>query len=87
MKDEDIRDIALRALGEIAPEADLARLEPNVSLSQQLDIDSMDFLNFLIALDAALHIEIPEADARKLDTLDGCVAYLRSALRTRGPSA
>lgn len=48
MTKEEIRASVLRVLGEIAPEADLTRLKPDVSFRDQLDIDSMDFLNFVI---------------------------------------
>ncbi|MBI3809050.1 MAG: acyl carrier protein [Nitrospirae bacterium] len=75
---DEITNTVLRALGEIAPEADLVAIKPGVSFRDQLDIDSMDFLNFVIAVHAALHVEIPEADYPKLITLNGCVAYLSS---------
>lgn len=81
MTDDEIRATVLRILGEIAPEADLATIKPNISLRDQLDIDSMDFLNFLIAVDAELHVDIPEADYPTLASLDGCVHYLTSHLR------
>lgn len=48
MTKDEIRASVLRVLGEIAPEADLTRLKPDVSFRDQLDIDSMDFLNFVI---------------------------------------
>jgi acyl carrier protein len=76
MTRDDIRATILRALGGVAPEADLAQLKPDVSFREQLDIDSMDFLNFVIALHKEFKIEIPEKDYPKLATLDGCVAYL-----------
>ncbi len=76
MTRDEIRAVVLRTLGEIAPEADLSTLEPNVSFRDQLDVDSMDLLNFVIALHAVLHVEIPEADYPKLATLDRCVDYL-----------
>ena len=79
MTRDEIRATVLRALGEIAPEADLATLEPDVPFRDQLDLDSMDFLNFVIALHAALDVDIPEADYPKLATLDGCVDYLAGA--------
>ena len=79
MTDDEIREIVLRALGEIAPEADPTTLEPDVSFRDQLDIDSMDFLNFAIALHEEFGVEIPEADYPKLATLDGCVEYLAAA--------
>ena len=80
MKPADIRAIVLRVLGQIAPEADLAGLKPNVALRDQLDIDSMDFLNFLIAVDKELHVDIPERDYARLMTLDACVGYLAARL-------
>jgi acyl carrier protein len=64
------------------PEADPASIKPDVSFRDQLDIDSMDFLNFAIALHQTLGVDIPEADYGKLDTLDHCVEYL---LRTLAP--
>lgn len=73
---DEIKATALRVLGEIAPEADLTSLNPDVSFRDQLDIDSMDFLNFVIALHEALHVEIPEADYPKLDSLNACVKHL-----------
>lgn len=79
MTHDELRSAVLRTLGNIAPEADLARLKPNVSLREQLDIDSMDFLNFVIALHQELSVEIPERDYPKLITLDGCINYLANA--------
>jgi acyl carrier protein len=78
----ELRATVLRTLGEIAPEADLDTLEPGVPFRAQLDLDSMDLLNFVVALHAALGIDIPEADYPKLTTLDACVGYLDER---RGP--
>jgi acyl carrier protein len=75
---DELRATVLRVLGEIAPEADLASLEPDVAFRDQLDLDSMDNLNFVIGLHAALGVEIPEADYPKLATLDRCLDYLRA---------
>lgn len=83
---EDVKRTALRILGEIAPEADLASLKPDVSFREQLDIDSMDFLNFVIALHETLRMEIPEADYPKLASLNACVEYLMAASAS-GPAA
>ena len=73
---DNIRQTVLRILGEIAPEADLTALTPGVSFRDQLDIDSMDFLNFVITIHKAFGVEIPEADYPKYATLDGCVEQL-----------
>jgi acyl carrier protein len=72
---------ALRgALSDVAPEADLARLDAAASLRDQLDIDSVDFLNFILGVHARLGVDVPEADYPKLSTLEGCVSYLDARL-------
>lgn len=80
MTRDDIRAAVLRALGDVAPEADLASLRPDRDLRDQLDLDSMDMLNAVIALHHALGIDIPEADYARLATLDGAVDYLAGRL-------
>jgi acyl carrier protein len=72
----EIREAVVRILARIAPESRGQALAPGVSLRDQLDLDSMDALNFVIALHEELGVEIPEADYGKLATLDGIVAYL-----------
>jgi acyl carrier protein len=80
MTEGEIRDRILLALGNIAPEADLSKLDSNARIRDQLDIDSMDFLNFVISLHEDLRVDIPERDYGSLVTLNGCVQYLMSAL-------
>jgi len=84
MTKDEIRATALRVLGDIAPEADLASLKRDVDLREQLDLDSMDLLNFVVGLHAVLGVEIPEADYPKFATLDGGVDYLTAHLATGG---
>ena len=67
------------ALAQIAPEADLLRIKPNLRLRDQLDIDSMDLLNFVIAVHKEFKIDIPEADYPKLATFDRFVDYIAKA--------
>ena len=74
-KDEVTRAV-LEALRHIAPEVDPASLRRDVPIRDQVDIDSMDFLNFLVELHSALKVEIPESAYRDVATLDGCVAYI-----------
>ena len=76
MNRDEIRSIVLRLLGNVAPEADPRTLLPNVSFRDQLDIDSMDLLQFLISLHKAFGVEIPERDYPKMTTVDACVAYI-----------
>ena len=80
MTTEELRDTVLRMLGEIAPEVDPDTVKADVDFREQLDLDSMDFLNFVIAVDQELHVEIAEADYPRLSTLDGFVAYLGERL-------
>jgi acyl carrier protein len=79
MTRDEIREAVLRTLNGIAPEVDVAALAPDVPFRDQLDLDSMDQLNFVIALHATLNVDIPEADYPKLTTLDACVDYLAAA--------
>jgi acyl carrier protein len=76
---DDIRKIALDILGGIAPEADLSALAGDEELREVLDLDSMDFLNFIAALHQATGADIPEADYKRLTTLAGVCNYLGSA--------
>jgi acyl carrier protein len=75
MNRDEIKGRLLKALGEIAPEVDLAAIEPARLLRQQVDLDSADWLNFLVLVHDKLGIDIPDADAAKLSTLDKLVAY------------
>jgi len=77
---DEIRRAVERVLGRIAPEADLASLDPWLELREQLDIDSMDFLNFAIGLHRELDIDLPDADMPRLATLAGCIDYLSARL-------
>jgi acyl carrier protein len=63
-------------LGELAPEADLATLEPEADFRQALDIDSFAFLQFIVGLHDRLGVDVSEADYAQLRTLAGCRAYL-----------
>ena len=75
----EIRTAVLAELKRIAPE--LEDVAPAKPLRDQVDLDSMDWLNFLVALNERLKIEIPEADYRKLGTLDQVVEYLAAKAR------
>jgi acyl carrier protein len=86
MTPTEIRETVFRVLGNIAPEVKPDQIKPDLSLRDQLDLDSMDFLNFVIGVHKELRVEIPEADYPKLGTLNGCVAYLtaRGSVAPRG---
>lgn len=74
----ETRQLVLDTLAAIAPEADLAHLPGDAALRDELDLDSMDFLNFVTALHERTRIDIDEADYPELFTLDGAVAFLQA---------
>ena len=76
--DPALREVVLDTLVRIAPEVAPGTLQPGLPLREQVDLDSMDWLNFLIGLHQRLGVDIPEADYRRLVTLDDLVAYLRA---------
>lgn len=76
MEEKQIRTLAAEVLGGIAPEADLATVGDTEDLREALDLDSMDFLNFVIGLGEKTGLKIPEADTPKLHTMQGLLAYL-----------
>jgi acyl carrier protein len=77
---DQLQVVVLTVLSDVAPELDPATLDPKRDLRDQLDLDSMDFLNFVVGLHKVLGVDIPEADYRKLGTLEACVAYLTAKL-------
>ncbi|MCT2398330.1 acyl carrier protein [Novosphingobium mangrovi (ex Huang et al. 2023)] len=76
MTKDEIRKLAIDILGGIAPEADFDMLEDDEELREALDLDSMDFLNFITGLHKATGADIPEADYAQLSSLQDVVAYL-----------
>jgi acyl carrier protein len=76
MTRDELQTIVLDAIGRLAPEADLASLDPDADLREALDLDSMDFLSLVVSLNERLHVEVPERDYRRILTLRGCVDYL-----------
>lgn len=76
MTPDDVSARVLDALVRVAPEVDRTSVRPDAVLRDEYDLDSMDFLNFVIALHEAFGIDIPESDYPALTTLGGCVRYL-----------
>jgi acyl carrier protein len=86
VNEQELRDIVIGALTEVAPDIDPAGIDPEAELAEQLDIDSIDFLGVVVAVHEQTGIEIPERDYPKLATLDDAVAYLLAA-QQRGAGA
>jgi organic hydroperoxide reductase OsmC/OhrA/acyl carrier protein len=78
MTPDDLTTRVLDALVRVAPEIDRTSVRPDVVLRDEYDLDSMDFLNFVIGLHDAFGVDIPESDYPALATLAGCVRYLQA---------
>jgi acyl carrier protein len=81
-----LRNLIIDTLQSIAPEVDRAKLRDDVPLRRQVDLDSMDWLNFLLGLNKALGVEIPETDYARLTTLAALLDYLQHKLSERTAS-
>jgi acyl carrier protein len=78
MTPEEIKTTIIDALRRIAPEIDPASIETTTSFRDQLDLDSMDFLNFVLTLHDRLGVDIPETDYPRLRSLESTLSYLAS---------
>lgn len=81
MTREQLHEVTLHLLGEIAPETRGRDLSPDEPLRDTLGLDSLDFLNFVVAVHDTFGVDVPESDYVHLRTLRGCVEYIG---RTRG---
>jgi acyl carrier protein len=87
MTETEVRERVLAILQELAPELDVHTLKPDVRLRDQLDLDSMDFLNFLIGIDEQFGVDIPEADYPRLARLNDIYTYLAEKRGVESPSS
>ena len=81
MTEAEIKTAIFAALRKVAPEADPSTLAPTENVRTTLDIDSCDFLNFLIGLSETVGFEVPEADYGKLVSLEDMSRYLAARVR------
>jgi acyl carrier protein len=80
MTTAELKATVIDAFSNVAPEADVASIHSAENFRDQFEIDSVDFLNFVLALEQRLGIKVPEVDYPKLSSLDGCLAYLEGLL-------
>jgi len=83
MNDHELRAGIVSLLQRIAPEIDQGNLDPKSALRDQVDLDSMDWLNFLVSLHERFGVEIPESSYEKLRTLDDIETYLAANMKPR----
>ena len=84
MQATEISSVILDIIASIAPDEDLSDIKPDVRLRDQLDLDSMDFLDIVMELRKRYKIEVPKEDYPELATLDSCAAYLSGRLQAVG---
>ena len=80
MTRDEIQAAVIGALTGVAPEIDPSRMQPDEPFRDAYDLDSMDFLNFVIGVHTRLAVDVPEADYGKMATLNGAVEYLATRL-------
>ena len=80
MTKDEIRSLIVQELGNIAPETDAGSIDPDADLREALDIDSLDFLNFITALHKKTGVNVPEADYPKLLSVNKAIGYLAAKL-------
>ncbi len=78
MSDADIKTIIVQLLKRIAPDTEPSTLQPDANIRDTLGIDSFDALQFIIALNEKLEIEIPEEDYGKTATLEQLIGYIKT---------
>ena len=76
MNRDEARALIVEELGNVAPEVNFSTVQGDDDLAETLDIDSLDFLNFITALHKRTGVNVPESDYKQMATLDGAIAYL-----------
>ena len=82
MNKDKIKQIVLDIIAEIAPDEVLTDVKPEIRLRDQLDLDSMDFLDIVMELRKQHGIDVPEPEYRELESLDSCANYLLPKFET-----
>jgi acyl carrier protein len=81
MTTDEVKQAVIDIVNDILPEGDCSEVDPSQRLRDQLDLDSMDFLDIVMELRKSYKIEVPEADYPQLATLNSCVEYLEPKMR------
>ncbi len=81
MTRDQIKQAVIDIISDVLPDDDCSELEPDKNLRDQLDLDSMDFLDIVMELRKQYGVEVPEEDYPKLATLAGCIDYLEPKLQ------
>jgi len=83
MTKQEIKSVLMEIVAEIIPDEDLTNLKDDIPIREQVELDSMDFLDIIMELRKRYGIEVPEDDYMQLATIDSSVAYLEPRMRDR----
>jgi len=83
MTRDEVRQVIISILKDIAPDEDVNSIEDDVVLREQIDLDSMDFLDIVMELRKRFNIEVPESDYPELASMASCIQYLQPLLKDR----
>ena len=81
MTRDEVRQAIVDILGDIAPDEDMSSLKDDVTLREQMDLDSMDFLDIVMELRKRFNVEVPESDYQELVSMTSCIQYLQPLLK------
>ena len=81
MTKEEVRQAVVSILEDIAPDEDISSIKDEVTLRDQMDLDSMDFLDIVMELRKRFNIEVPESDYQQLVSMSSCIQYLQPLLK------
>ncbi len=81
MTKEEIRSLILEIIAEIVPDEDLSNIKDDISIREQVELDSMDFLDIIMELRKRYGVEVPEDDYKELATLDSSMSYLEPRMK------
>ena len=83
MNRDEVRQAIVNILKDIAPDEDVSSIEDDAVLREQIDLDSMDFLDIVMELRKRFDIEVPESDYQELASMASCIQYLQPLLKDR----
>lgn len=84
MNRNEAHDLLVRLIRGIAPEVDLTEIDADAPIQEELDLDSIDFLNLVTALHDATGVDVPERDYPRLATVNAFTAYVAAATEASG---
>lgn len=83
MNESEIRNTIIKLLKKVAPDTEPEKLNPDDNIRTTLEIDSFDYLQFIVSIDEQFHIDTPEEDYGKIETINTLSQYLTEKMNVR----